>query len=286
MFAACGTKEDGGAEAEASAEADTAVAEIPSDMVEQLPEGSENKPDAQLDAATDKPSEMPAVAEEKPAEEPAATTATAEPTPSEPAPVSMSGDTEEYSVRRGDTLMRIAFNIYGDITQWRSIYDMNKDSIPDSSQLTVGMKLKYNKPASEPNIEKNGEPYLIKRGDTLGTISTEIYGKPSNWKKLWENNRSLIKDPNKIYAGFYLYYQISEQERQEAEGLKGSQLGQSSAGKESTLPTTESGTAAAPAEPAAEAAPAAPTTGDAGGLQGLLPQAEDNRAPASVTPAQ
>jgi hypothetical protein len=24
---------------------------------------------------------------------------------------------------------------------------------------------------------------------------------------LWENNRQLIKDPNKIYAGFYLYYQ-------------------------------------------------------------------------------
>ena len=56
-------------------------------------------------------------------------------------------------------------------------------------------------------IERNGESYLIKRGDTLGVISNDVYGTTRKWKKLWENNRQLIKDPNKIYAGFYLYYQ-------------------------------------------------------------------------------
>ena len=42
---------------------------------------------------------------------------------------------------------------------------------------------------------------------TLGSISHTVYGSTRKWKKLWENNRQLIKDPNKIYAGFYLYYQ-------------------------------------------------------------------------------
>jgi hypothetical protein len=55
-------------------------------------------------------------------------------------------------------------------------------------------------------VERNGESYLIKKGDTLGLISNDVYGTTRKWKKLWENNRQLIKDPNRIYAGFYLYY--------------------------------------------------------------------------------
>jgi len=55
-------------------------------------------------------------------------------------------------------------------------------------------------------IERNGEKYLIKVGDTLGLISNEVYGTKAKWKKLWENNRQLIKNPNRIFAGFNLYY--------------------------------------------------------------------------------
>ena len=43
--------------------------------------------------------------------------------------------------------------------------------------------------------------------NTLGTISNDVYGTTHKWKRLWENNRQLIKDPNRIYAGFYLFYQ-------------------------------------------------------------------------------
>ena len=46
----------------------------------------------------------------------------------------------------------------------------------------------------------------LRTGDTLGKISNNVYGTFSKWQSIWNNNRPLIKDPNKIYAGFTLYY--------------------------------------------------------------------------------
>ena len=51
------------------------------------------------------------------------------------------GDT--YEVASGDTLGSIAEKVYGDQTQWRRIYDANKDAIgSDPDKLSLGMKLK------------------------------------------------------------------------------------------------------------------------------------------------
>jgi nucleoid-associated protein YgaU len=49
---------------------------------------------------------------------------------------------ETYEVQPGDTLLSIAQQYYGDVTQWRRIYDANKDTIgADPDKLKVGMKL-------------------------------------------------------------------------------------------------------------------------------------------------
>ena len=122
---------------------------------------------------------------------------------------------ESYSVQRGDTLMKIAFEHYGDVYQWRKIYELNRDKISDLNRLVVGNVFKIEKPHTPVAIERNGEPYLIKFGDTLGTISDDVYGTQRKWKRLWENNKQLIKDPNRIYAGFYLYYTMTQQDTQE-----------------------------------------------------------------------
>lgn len=136
-------------------------------------------------------------------------------------PVSIQeGELGEYTVQNGDTLMKIAFYLYGDINRWRSLFEQNQDILKNANTLEVGKTLKYEKTSSDPAIEKNGEPYLVKEGDTLGTISYQIYATSKKWRKLYENNRTLIQDPNKIYAGFYLYYQMTEQEKQEAERLR------------------------------------------------------------------
>jgi len=116
-----------------------------------------------------------------------------------------SGDGVNYRVKKGDTLMKIAFEQYGDLYRWKEIYKANRANIQDPNHVPPGTMLNL-AGAGMVTIEKNGNSYLIKRGDTLGVISNDVYGTIRKWKKLWENNRQLIKDPNKIYAGFYLYY--------------------------------------------------------------------------------
>lgn len=133
---------------------------------------------------------------------------------------SESGETIDYTVRSGDTLMKIAFETYGDLYSWKKIYEMNKDRIPSVGALTAGTMLKLEKPSLPAQIQRNGEAFMIRSGDTLGTISGEVYGTDRKWRRLWDNNRQLVKDPNKIYAGFYLYYTFTEQDRMEKEQLK------------------------------------------------------------------
>lgn len=118
---------------------------------------------------------------------------------------SFASDATQYRVKKGDTLMKIAFEQYGDLYRWKEIYQANRENIKDPNHVPPGTQLTLNG-AGMVTIERNGESYLIKRGDTLGVISNDVYGTTRKWKKLWENNRQLIKDPNKIYAGFYLYY--------------------------------------------------------------------------------
>lgn len=131
------------------------------------------------------------------------------------------GEFENYSVKSGDTLMRIAFEVYGDLFQWKKIYEMNKDKVSDPNNLKKGVVLKVEKMSGGSSVASRGdEKYMIKQGDTLGTIADDVYGTPRKWRKLYEQNRSWIKDPNRIFAGFYVYYTMSPDERSEAEKRK------------------------------------------------------------------
>lgn len=158
--------------------------------------------EAGTDAAPIETTEIPAPTGDLPASDPAL----AQEGEALAAPAAMSGEATSYTVNGGDTLMKIAFEVYGDLYQWRHIHEMNRDKVQDPNRLTKGMVLMIDKPASPVQIERNGEAYLIKTGDTLGSISNEVYGTPGKWRTLWENNRQLIKDPNRIFAGFTLYY--------------------------------------------------------------------------------
>jgi nucleoid-associated protein YgaU len=118
---------------------------------------------------------------------------------------STGGKTVTYKVRSGDTLMKISFEKFGNIYRWREIYDSNKSRISNLNRLTAGTVLTI-QGVEYLVIERNGTPYLIRRGDTLVKISKNVYDTPTEWKSIWKNNRQLIHDPNKIYAGFTLYY--------------------------------------------------------------------------------
>lgn len=148
------------------------------------------------------------------------------------------GEYINYTVQSGDTLMKIAFEQYGDLYLWKKIKSDNEEKIGSISQLVVGTTLKIEKSSTVPSISHEGEQYLIKQGDTLGLISTDVYGTSKKWKKLWENNRQLIKDPNRIYAGFYLYYIFNEQDRVEKENSAGQGPAPLAGGSKGTTVTT------------------------------------------------
>ncbi len=46
--------------------------------------------------------------------------------------------------------------------------------------------------------------YVVKKGDTLWSIAKAFYGNGAMWSKIFEDNKSVIKDPNKIYVGMVL----------------------------------------------------------------------------------
>ena len=116
------------------------------------------------------------------------------------------GTIQTYRVQKGETLMQIAFKIYGDIGKWKDIKAMNRGQLTSNNSLRTNMELKYMAPETPFVWNPIGVPYMIKSGETLGTISNTVYSTPKKWKSIFENNRPLIKNPNVIFAGFTLYY--------------------------------------------------------------------------------
>jgi LysM repeat protein len=213
-------------------------------------------------------------------------------TPVVPAPAASTGASSEqtqsdsYTVKRGDTLMKIAFEVYGDVYKWKEIYEANKDKIKDPNFVSNDVVLRVARPATPVTTEQNGEKYLIKKGDTLGRISSSVYGTKSKWKVLWETNKQLIHDPNKIFAGFYLYYNTTNSSPASlaSQGNSSSpstdaNSGSSAPRSPSAVPGGEAGSSAAQKNNATAAqSPAAPAAPSA------LPPTTQESAPAAQAP--
>ena len=113
----------------------------------------------------------------------------------------------EYIVKsNNETLMLLAFNLYGDFRYWKSIAKLNSDFLPSPYKLKKGIKLKYYLPKRDYVFRPDGEPFLIKSGHSLSKISDIVYENWRRWPEIYDNNEPMIKNPNKIYAGFTLYY--------------------------------------------------------------------------------
>ncbi len=101
--------------------------------------GAPSEPTAGPAAPAESPAAVPS-----PAQRPALASPVASPSPST-APgsaASATGASQSYTVKDGDTLLKIAEKFYGDGTLWRRIYDANKDSIGENPDaLKVGSKL-------------------------------------------------------------------------------------------------------------------------------------------------
>lgn len=140
--------------------------------------------------------------EEEPlfAEEPMAPVQEMAPAMSSP----MITSTNSYTVVEGDTLMYIAYKMYGDYRMWKSIADLNGMN-GSTAVLRKGDVINVDASRVRPMPFIDGTPYLIRSGDTLGKISNEQYGTTQRWEDLWKHNAEMIRDPNIIFAGFQMY---------------------------------------------------------------------------------
>ena len=104
----------------------------------------------------------------------------------------------QYEVKRGESLWKIAVVKYGRGERWVEIAKAN--NLKNPSMVVVGQKLVL------PQLERQNEvkEYVVKKGDYLSKISKEVYNSGAKWTTIWEANRSLIRDPNKIEVGMRL----------------------------------------------------------------------------------
>jgi len=135
----------------------------------------------------------------------AASTATPTTDTGAPAPAT-SGKT--HTVAKGETLGDISKQYYGTTKNWKKIVDANPGTSPED--LKVGQKLVIPDVVGSapvpalPGTDKAivaapaGE-YVIKAGDTLGSIALKELGSKNRWKDLQDANPGL--DPRNLRAG-------------------------------------------------------------------------------------
>jgi NitT/TauT family transport system substrate-binding protein len=58
--------------------------------------------------------------------------------------------------------------------------------------------------SSAPLGKLGGREYIVKRGDTLSRLALEFYESPYEWKRIYEANRDVVKNPDYIYIGMKL----------------------------------------------------------------------------------
>jgi nucleoid-associated protein YgaU len=57
---------------------------------------------------------------------------------------------------------------------------------------------------STPNTENSpngGRTYVVTKGDSLSAIAKREYGEAKEWRRIYDANRDIIKDPDLIYPG-------------------------------------------------------------------------------------
>lgn len=71
------------------------------------------------------------------------------------------------------------------------------DNVEDNLTLIEPLKFEL------PDFSKT--MYTVKSGDNLSKISKEVYGDPNKYPVIFEANKPMLTDPDKIYPGQVLY---------------------------------------------------------------------------------
>ena len=86
------------------------------------------------------------------------------------------------------------------------VWDQIKSIDASYSDLTCDLTVSEQQPATmtagaSVSGGQNQRRYTVQAGDTLSAISRQFYGNASQYTKIFEANRNILSDPNKIQPG-------------------------------------------------------------------------------------
>jgi len=80
--------------------------------------------------------------------------------------------------------------------------DPNK---PDFSDVVSGSSSTASSPSGSPAQPASAaRTYVVQSGDSLSKISKKFYGDASSWKRIFEANKDVVKNPDLIQPGWKL----------------------------------------------------------------------------------
>jgi nucleoid-associated protein YgaU len=103
---------------------------------------------------------------------------------------------QTYTVQPGDTLSGIAQQQLGNANRWPEIFLLNRSIISHPDRISPGQVLTL--PGDTP-MQPPPRLYIVRRGDTLSGIAQRELGNASRWPEIFERNRDVISDPDRIF---------------------------------------------------------------------------------------
>lgn len=78
---------------------------------------------------------------------------------------------------------------------------MTKD-IPDFSNVKSGSTPDFsNVQSGSSSTASTAKTYVVVSGDSLSKIAQREYGRADQWNRIYEANRDILNDPDKIFPG-------------------------------------------------------------------------------------
>lgn len=98
-------------------------------------------------------------------------------------------------------------NNNADITLPEAILDLNPITVDEPPAATEGFRIVPDSMAADQSddvVYKAGNRYTVRPGETLMQISRKLYGRESAWRRIFDANRSVLRDPNILKPGMIL----------------------------------------------------------------------------------